>query len=73
MKALVGVLTVRYKAFATSIQQDRAELARLQQQPQQQEVLAAERCRSAVEFRLGMKLLLERSTLAVLQRLKALA
>jgi hypothetical protein len=117
LKALVGLCTMQYKAFPTSIQQDRALLGQLatQQPPQQQpqqvapgggggaassssggapgqrnaaapaaagggdggsedaERVARERLLCAVRFRLGTKLLLERATLGVLQRLKALS
>jgi hypothetical protein len=83
MKALVGLCTVLYKSFPTSIQQDRAALAALQgqadpqqqqQQQQQQGGDAVDQERSAaVQFRLGQKLLLERSTKQLLQRLQQLA
>eukprot|EP00882_Tetradesmus_deserticola_P031670 GHRQ01035825.1.p2 GENE.GHRQ01035825.1~~GHRQ01035825.1.p2 ORF type:complete len:113 (+),score=43.83 GHRQ01035825.1:361-699(+) len=75
MKALVGLLTVLYKSFPTSIQADKAHLAQLQQQsakPATADVLEAERLTTAVQFRLGLKLLLERSTMSVIVRLKEL-
>jgi hypothetical protein len=71
MKALVGLCTVLYKSFPTSIQQDKATMATLQQQ--QADALAQERQLSAVQFRLGQKLLLERSTKQIIQRLQGLA
>jgi hypothetical protein len=78
MKALVGLCTVLYKSFPSSIQQDKAALAALQDQPghQQQQGGGAEeqeRRAAAVQFRLGQKLLLERSTKQLLQRLQQLA
>jgi hypothetical protein len=73
MKALVGLCTVLYKSFPTSIQQDKATMAILQQQQQQADALAQERQLSAVQFRLGQKLLLERSTKQIIQRLQGLA
>jgi hypothetical protein len=77
MKALVGLCTVLYKSFATSIQQDKATLASLQdgqQQHQQQDTAPSqERLLTAVQFRLGQKLLLERSTKQLIQRLQELA
>jgi hypothetical protein len=78
MKALVGLATVLYKSFPTSIQQDRTALTALQQQQQQQqqeqdELLSRERQLAAVQFRLGQKLLLEASTKQLIARLQALA
>lgn len=74
MKALVGLATVLYKSFPTSIQQDRAALTALQQQQQQQDnLLSCERQLAAVQFRLGQKLLLEASTKQLIARLQALA
>lgn len=88
MKALVGVCTVLYKSFPTTIQQDKALLEELQQryegpeqQKQQQQqlhgdddaVASRERAVTAVQFRLGQKLLLERSTKQLIQRLQELA
>jgi hypothetical protein len=82
MKALVGLLTVLYKSFPTSIQADKAKLAELQQQQQPakpaaaaaapNDALATERLATAVQFRLGQKLLLERSTKSLIVRLKEL-
>jgi len=74
MKALVGLCTVLYKSFPTSIQQDKATLTSLQQQQQQQgsDALSLEQQRTAVSFRLGQKLLLERSTKQLIQRLQEL-
>lgn len=97
MKALVGLCTVLYKSFPTSIQQDKAELAALKQQQtsntsptaaaaaaaatalgdssssdnnlQQQQLMMM----TALQFRLGQKLLLERSTKQLIQRLQELA
>lgn len=79
MKALVGLATVLYKSFPTSIQQDKAALTTLQQQdlqeqlPQQDVLLSQERQLAAVQFRLGQKLLLEASTKQLIARLQALA
>lgn len=75
MKALVGLCTVLYKSFPTSIQQDKATLASLQdgQQQQPDTALSQERLLTAVQFRLGPKLLLERSTKQLIQRLQELA
>jgi hypothetical protein len=81
MKALVGLLTVLYKSFPTSIQADKAKLAELQQQQQPSakpaadaanDALATEQLATAVQFRLGLKLLLERSTKSLIVRLKEL-
>jgi hypothetical protein len=85
LKALVGLLTVLYKSFPTSIQADKAQLQQLQQQQSANptpanptpaadaaDALAAERQSTAVAFRLGLKLLLERSTKALIVRLKEL-
>jgi hypothetical protein len=79
MKALVGLLTVLYKSFPTSIQADKAKLAELQQQQPSakpaaaaSDALASERSATAVQFRLGLKLLLERTTKALIVRLKEL-
>jgi hypothetical protein len=80
IKALVGLLTVLYKSFPTSIQADKAKLAELQQQRPStraaaaaaSDALAAERLATAVQFRLGLKLLLERSTKTLIVHLKEL-
>lgn len=76
LKALVGLCTVLYKSFPTTIQADKAFLAEQQQQQQhaadEQRRLEAERLQTAVQFRLGLKLLLEQSSKALLMRLKAL-
>lgn len=77
-KALVGLATVLYKSFPTSIQHDSALLAQLEQQQQQlagdtDARLAAERARLAVQYRLGNKRLLERATRRLLLRLQQLA
>jgi hypothetical protein len=77
LKALVGLLTVVYKSFPTSIQADKAQLQQLQQQGANPaaaaaDALAAERQCTAVQFRLGLKLLLERSTKVLIVRLMEL-
>lgn len=72
MKALVGLLTVLYKSFPTSIQADRAQLQQPAAAAAGGDALAAERHATAVQFRLGLKLLLERSTKDLIVRLKEL-
>lgn len=74
-KALVGLCTVLYKSFPTTIQADKALLVQLEQQQQngeEQQQLEVERLQTAVQFRLGMKLLLEKASKALIMRLKEL-
>lgn len=75
LKALVGLCTVLYKSFPTSIQQDKAILVQLKQQEQQQHMKASQqlscaRLKTAVQFRLGIKRLLEDSSKSLLLQLR---
>ncbi|KAF8073245.1 CAND7 [Scenedesmus sp. PABB004] len=79
IKALVGLATVAYKSYPSSIQQDRAALAALGAAGPPaaggggaDAGVAAERARVALEFRLAQKLMLERAARALLLRLKEL-
>lgn len=75
MKALLGLCTVMYKSFPTTIQADKAILEQLQQQQQEADVdkqLEVQRLQTAVQFRLGMKLLLENTSKNLLVHLKTL-
>lgn len=82
MKALVGLCAVLYKSLPTTIQQDRALLAGLeqgnpasltQQQQQQDSQQDDELYQTAVQYRLGHKLLLEMAAKQLIQRLQQLS
>jgi hypothetical protein len=68
MKALVGLCTVLYKSFPTSIQEDTKLLAALEADGSS----AAEGVRLAVAYRLAAKRGLEGSTKKILVRMKEL-